>query len=748
MRKPSCLILQKRLILVVAIFAVALSVVARTSSAQKKVTGRWMDSSLSPDERASLVLKEMTLDEKISLLHGTGLKGLGPLSPLAVHSNGGAGYVVGVPRLGIPDIQMSDAAYGVRQSGENGRYSTALPSNVGAAASWDLKAAYDYGALIGKELRDQGYSMSLGGGVNITREPRNGRTFEYMGEDPVLAGRMVTQLIKGTQSQHVISDIKHYALNDQESGRNAVNVNIDKRSIRESDLLAFEIGVLEGDPSAVMCSYNRVNGDYACENSYLLTDVLKKDWKYHGFVLSDWGGTHSVEKASKAGLDHEEPGEHFYGDALKKAVESGKVPTAELDDHVHRVLRSMFASGVIDDPPQKGVPDVAHGFEVTQHIAEGSTVLLKNDGNVLPLDAGKVTHIAVIGAHSDVGMISGGGSAQVDPPGGNAIMPPGKGQTKWQEQIWFPTSPLKNIKAKAPHATVDYDPGTDPSAAAAVAKNADIAIVFAYQWESEGMDLDTLALPYHQDDLIAKVAAANPHTIVVLETGTAALMPWADQASGIVEAWYPGSRGAEALANILFGDVNPSAKLPMTFPKSDADLPHTTVAKPPKESEDPGAAHHWDRILAGLPAFQVTYNEGVKVGYKWYDAENKAVLFPFGYGLSYTTYSYSGLKVTPGDKVSVSFTVQNTGNRDGGEIAEVYASLPASTGEPPKRLVGWSKVWLKQGESKEVSVEIDKKFLSVFNVQQNAWQLVPGDYNVMVGGSSQSLPLKQSVTLQ
>jgi beta-glucosidase len=707
-----------------------------------------MNASLSPDERASLVLKEMTLDEKVSLLHGTGLKGLGPLSPLAVHSNGGAGYVVGVPRLGIPDIQMSDAAYGVRQSGENGRYSTALPSNVGAAASWDLKAAYAYGALIGKELRDQGYNMSLGGGVNITREPRNGRTFEYMGEDPILAGNMVAQLIKGTHSQHVISDIKHYALNDQESGRNAVNVNIDKRSMRESDLLAFEIGVLEGNPSGVMCSYNRVNGDYACENSYLLTDVLKKDWKYEGFVLSDWGGTHSVEKASKAGLDHEEPGEHSYGDALKKAVQSGKVPTAELDDHVHRILRAMFASGLIDDPPQKGVPDVAHGFEVTQHIAEGSIVLLKNDGNVLPLDASKVGKIAVIGAHSDVGMISGGGSAQVDPPGGNAIMPPGKGQTKWQEQIWFPTSPLKNIKAKAPHATVDYDPGTDASAAAALAKSADVAIVFAYQWESEGMDLDTLTLPYHQDDLISKVAAANPHTIVVLETGTAALMPWVDQVSGILEAWYPGTRGAEALANILFGDVNPSAKLPMTFPKKDADLPHPIIVKPPKESEDPGAAHHWDRILAGLPAFQVHYDEGLKVGYKWYDAENKAVLFPFGYGLSYTTYSYSGLKVTPGDKVTVNFTVQNTGNRDGAEIAEVYASLPASTEEPPKRLVGWSKVWLKAGESKDLAVEIDRKYLSIFNVQQNAWQLVPGDYNIMAGGSSQSLPLKQSVTLQ
>jgi beta-glucosidase len=748
MCKRSYSFLQIPVIFVVAMIGLSLPLIAQTAAQQKPVKGRWMDSSLSPDERASLVLKEMTLDEKISLLHGTGLKGLGPLSPLAVHSNGGAGYVVGVPRLGIPDIQISDAAYGVRQSGENGRYSTALPSNVGAAASWDLKAAYEYGALIGKELRDQGYNMSLGGGVNITREPRNGRTFEYMGEDPILAGSMVAQLIKGTQSQHVISDIKHYALNDQESGRNAVNVNIDKRSMRESDLLAFEIGVHDGNPSAVMCSYNRVNGDYACENSYLLADLLKKDWKYEGFVVSDWGATHSVEKASKAGLDHEEPGEHFYGDALKKAVQSGKDPAAELNDHVRRVLRSMFASGVIDDPQQKGVPDVVHGFEVTQHIAEGSIVLLKNDGNVLPLDASKVAHIAVIGAHSDVGMISGGGSAQVDPPGGNAIMPSGKGQTKWQEQIWFPTSPLKNIRAKAPHATVDYDPGTDSSAAAAAAKSADVAIVFAYQWESEGMDLDTLALPYHQDDLIAKVAAANPHTIVVLETGTAALMPWVDQVSGIVEAWYPGTRGAEALANILFGDVNPSAKLPMTFPKSDADLPHPNLVKPPKESEDPGAAQHWDLILAGLPPFQVHYDEGLKVGYKWYDAENKPVLFPFGYGLSYTTYSYSGLKVTLGDKVTVNFTVQNTGNREGGEIAQVYASLPASTGEPPKRLVGWSKVWLKPGESKEVSVEVDRKYLSIFNVEQNAWQLVPGEYNIMAGGSSQSLPLKQSVTLQ
>src|SRR6266446_5455264 len=476
----------------IATFSLALlPAFAQTSSEHKPAS--WMNSRLSPDERATLVVKEMTLDEKISLLHGTGMKDLSPISPLAVHSNGGAGYVVGIPRLGIPAIQMSDAAYGVRNSGENGRYSTALPDDLAGAASWDLDAAYEYGALIARELRAQGYNMSLGGGVNLTREPRNGRTFEYMGEDPVLAGKMVGQVMRGEQAGHVIGDIKHYALNDQESGRNAVNVNIDKRSMRESDLLAFEIGLRESNAAAVMCSYNRVNGDYACENKHLLTDVLKKDWGFKGFVVSDWQGTHSAAKASAAGLDHEEPGEIFYGEAMKKAVESGKVPMAELDDHVHRILRSMFASGIVDDPPEKSVVDVEGGFEVAQKIAEQSIVLLRNEHSQLPLEASKVASIAVIGAHADVGMISGGGSAQVDPPGGNAIMPPGKGKPAWQSHIWFPTSPLKTIRAAAPHANVQYDPGTDPATAAALAKTADVAIVFAYQWESEGMDLDNLS---------------------------------------------------------------------------------------------------------------------------------------------------------------------------------------------------------------------------------------------------------------
>jgi len=648
----------------------------------------WSNSSMSPDERATLVLKEMTLDEKITLLHGTGHHGLGPMSPLSAGANGGAGYVVGISRLGIPGIQMSDAAYGVRSSGENGRYSTALPCNLAAAATWDLHGAYEYGALIGRELRAQGFNMSLGGGVNLTREPRNGRNFEYLGEDPILAGRLVGQLIRGTQDQHMIGDIKHYALNNQETGRNAVNVNIDERSMRETDLLAFEIGIRDGNPAGVMCSYNRVNGEYACDNNYLLTDVLKQDWKFPGFVLSDWGAAHSIAKASAAGMDHEEPNEYFYGDALKKAVKSGQVPMSQVDDHVHRILRAMFATGVIDDPPQKSVVDVMSGFETAQRISEQSMVLLKNDKDQLPLDASRVKSIAIIGGHADVGMISGGGSAQVDPPGGNAIMPPGKRATKWGVPVWFPTSPLKAIRAKAPNAKVEFNAGDDLDSAAAAAKSADVAIVFAWRAESEGSDAPNLSLPGNQDALIAKVAAANPNTVVVLETGNPVLMPWIGQVNAVLEAWFAGSSGDKALANILFGDVNPSGKLPITFPKREADLPHLTIEKPaPGSMPRPGDREAWRKALEGLPAFQTKYDEGLKVGYKWYDAERTPVLFPFGYGLSYTTYSYSDLKVAQGENLTATFTVKNTGNRAGTEMPK---STPACLrAQANRRNVWW-----------------------------------------------------------
>jgi len=702
--------------------------------ADEKVASRpWMDKSLSPDRRAELVLKEMTLDEKIALTHGNGMRGWPGLpKPNAYLGNGGAGFVLGVPRLGIPLIQMSDAAYGVRSSAQNGRYSTALPSNLASASSWDPQAACEYGALIGRELRAQGYNMTLGGGVNLTREPRNGRTFEYMGEDPILAGTLVGNRMKCEQAQHVMGDMKHYALNDQESGRNQVNVIISKRAMRESDLLAFQIGIQIAEPAAVMCSYNAVNGDFTCENRYLLTDVLKKDWKFPGFVLSDWGGTHSTVKASAAGLDQEQPLDDFFGEKLKQAVQSGKIPQSELDEHVRRILRSEFASGIVDYPDQKSVVDVEGGLETSRRIAEQSIVLLKNADGALPLERAKARSIAVIGPHADTSMISGGGSAQVDPPGGV--------EPKWKEVIWFPTSPLKAIAAKVPGANVQFNSGAEPDSAAELAKKCDVAIVFAYQWTSEDMDLPSLSLPDKQDAIIQQVAAANPHTIVVLETGSAVTMPWLNQVSGVLEAWYAGSKGADAVASVLFGDVNPSAKLPMTFPRVEADLPHPQLKTPP--ARPPGSAE------PDKPTFEVRYDEGLKVGYKWYDAENKSVLFPFGYGLSYTTFGYSDLKVSAGSGTAVSFTVTNKDYRAGAEIAEVYAALPSGSGEPPKRLVGWSKVNLNPGESKQVSFTVNLLYLSIFDEASDSWKLLPGDYTFLVGGSSQNLLLTQKVTLK
>ncbi|HET7108049.1 MAG TPA: glycoside hydrolase family 3 C-terminal domain-containing protein [Candidatus Acidoferrum sp.] len=695
-----------------------------------------MNLNLSPDERAELVLKEMTLDEKIELIHGNGMPGWGEPRPNAYLGNGGAGFVLGVPRLGIPMIQMSDAAYGVRASAQNGRYSTALPSNIASASSWDPLSACEYGALIGRELRAQGYNMTLGGGVNLTREPRNGRTFEYMGEDPILAGTLVGNRMKCEQAQHVMGDIKHFAINDQESGRKEVNSVISRRAMRESDLFAFQLGISIAQPAAVMCSYNAVNGAYACENKYLLTDVLRKDWKFKGFVVSDWGATFGMLKASAAGLDQEQPEDNFYGASYKQAVESGKIPLAELDEHVRRVLRSEFASGIVDFPVQKSVVDVQAGLEISRHIAEQSIVLLKNEKEILPLDSGKVRSIAVIGPHADTGMISGGGSAQVDPPGSK--------EPKWQSQVWFPTSPLQAIRAKHANLRVEFDSGANPASAAELAGKSDVALVFAYQWMSEEMDLPNLSLPENQDALIEKVAQANPHTIVILETGSAVTMPWINKVAGVVEAWYAGSKGADAVADILFGDVNPSAKLPITFPLDVADLPHPRLVKPPSDGVGLAAVM---KTGEPKPTFAVQYDEGLKVGYKWYDAEKKEVLFPFGFGLSYTKFEYTALQVRPGNGATLSFTVKNSGSRTGVEIAEAYAALPAASGEPPKRLVGWSRVELKPGESKQVSLVIPREYLSVFDENSDSWKLLPGDYSFQVGASSRNLPLQAKLNL-
>jgi beta-glucosidase len=516
--------------------------------------------------------------------------------------------------------------------------------------------------------------------------------------------------------------------------------------MQESDMLAFHIAISIANPGAVMCSYNRINGDFGCENHYTLQDVLKKDWGFKGFVISDWGATHSTEKASAAGLDQEQPMADFFGPQLKAAVEAGRVPLREIDDHVRRILYAEFLSGVVDDPPQKSVVDVEQGFEVAQRVEEKSIVLLKNSPTVLPIDPSKVHSIAIIGGHADVGMISGGGSAQVDPPSGNAIMPPGKGATEWQQHIWFPTSPLKALQAKLPNTKIDFDSGKDLQSAASLAKGADLAIVFAYQWLSEDMDVPSLSLPDNQDALIERVAAANPHTIVVLETGSAVTMPWVDKVAGVVEAWFAGSSGHKALANVLVGDVNPSGKLPLTFPKSDNDLPRPAIQPAPSPTELQANA---DPMKPGgaFDSYFVRYDDGAAVGYKWFELQHKQPLFGFGFGLSYTTYAYSGLTVDSATKVA-RFTVKNTGKRLGTEIAQVYARLPKGADEPYERLVGWKRVSLSPGESQVVTVSIDSRVLQSFDEASDRWNFVPGDYEVLVGPSSDNTPLSGSLTIR
>jgi beta-glucosidase len=697
---------------------------------------RWGNSSLSPDRRADMVLAQMTQEEKLQLVHGIGWGVLRAGAPVPPEDNGGAGFVQGIKRLGIPDINLADSAVGIRMSALHGRYSTLLPSTLGAAASWDPQAAFLYGSVIGRELRAQGYNMSIGGGVNLTREPRNGRNFEYAGEDPLLAGRMTGNLAKGVQAQQVMGDIKHYALNDQETGRNTLNVMLDKKAMRESDLLAFEIAIGIAQPAGVMCSYNKVDGDWACENDYLLNQVLKKDFGFKGFVLSDWEGTHSTVKAALAGLDQEQPGLPYFGDELKKAIADGQVPQARLDDMVHRILRSMFAAGVVDHPPVHAVLDPFKGRDDAQHIEEESIVLLKNADAILPL-APSVRTIALIGSHADVGVLSGGGSAQVDAPGGNAADPQ-HGPTVWGKPVYFPSSPMKSIQAHAPAAKLTYNDGAEPAAAAAAAKASDIAIVFVNQFMSEGRDPATSSLPGDQDALVSAVAAANPHTIVVLETGGPVTMPWHDGVKAILAAWYPGIGGAQAMANLLFGDVNPSGKLPLTFAKSDADLPHPQVTGLTPQSKDTvGTADGASKIKQ---SFDVEYTEGVRFGYKWFDSEKKEPLFPFGFGLSYTTFVYSGLKTDAAGQ-SASFTVKNTGTRAGDEIAEVYVELPTAAGENFKRLAGWQRIPLAAGESRNVTVTLDPLTMSVFDVAKDGWTMPKGSFRVLVGSSSRETPL-------
>ena len=694
-------------------------------------TGRFrVPAPATADQLAAQMLGRMTQSEKLQLVHGAG----GPVTNIIPLPRGAGGYIPGIPRLGIPDLYFSDGSVGVANSQAP---STSLPSAIASAATWDLNLAYQYGRVIGAEMRAHGLNVNLGGNVNLGREPRDGRTFETKGEDPILAGKINAAHVRAIQDQHVVGGIKHFALNDQETGRTTENVIVDERAARETDLLAYEIGVKDASVQSVMCSYNLVNGTYSCENTHLLRDILKGDWGFPGFVMSDWWATHSTAAAAVAGLDQEQPDNQFFS-GLAASVQSGAVPQSRVDDMARRILRALYQTGVMSTPNTVTQVDTAADEAIAQEVEEQGAVLLKNASNLLPLNASMVGSIAVIGSHADIGVLSGGGSAQVYPTGGPVLSegypnPPG-----WAQVIWDPSSPLQAIQAKAPNATVQFDDGTNPIRAATVAASASIVIVFVSQWTSEGMDLPSLNFtdvihhtPVNQDALVSAVAAANPKTIVVMENGGAQVLPWLGSVGAVLEAWFPGQRGGEAIANILFGAVNPSGKLPMTFPASVSDLPHPVVAGPvPPSSPAP---------------FAVNYSEGLLVGYKWYDANNIQPAFRFGFGLSYTTFAVANAALTnnlasANQSFQVSCDVTNTGGVSGAEVVQVYLGLPDGLGEPPRRLVGWQKVPLAPGARQRVSIEVDQGDsshpLSWRNPATNSWQTAPGDYTVYIGTSS------------
>jgi beta-glucosidase len=682
----------------------------------------WLDRSLSADQRARLAVKAMTQQEKLRWVMSYFGNDFGKGKKIAEALPQSAAYTPGTPRLGLPALFETDAGLGVAsQSGPNVRERTSLPSGLATASSWDPKLAYAGGAMIGAEARASGFNVMLAGGVNLMRDPRNGRNFEYAGEDPLLAGIMVGNAVKGIESNRIISTVKHYALNDQETGRNELDAHIDKAALRMSDLLAMELVLEQSDAGSVMCSYNRVNGPYACENSYLLNDVLKRDWGFRGFVMSDWGATHSTVAAANSGLDQESGHEFdkavYFGGALEEAVKTGAVPQARLDDMAYRIVRAVFAKGLVENPVKEGgaIDFAAHGA-VSRTAAEEGIVLLKNDGNVLPL-AKSVRTIAVIGGHANAGVLAGGGSSLVYPVGGNAVK--GLKPDSWPGPVvYHPSSPLRAIQAQAPDAKLVYDDGSDPARAARVASQADVALVFATQWVGEALDAESLALPDRQDDLIAAVAGTNARTVVVLETGGPVVMPWLARTPAVLEAWYPGTSGGEAIANVLFGAVNPSGHLPATFPASEQQLPRARLDGDPKQPE---------------MQFSVDYHEGAAVGYKWFDLKGHKPLFPFGHGLSYTTFAYSKLSGQFRDgRLHVRFRVTNTGTVAGKDVPQIYASPVSTKWEAPQRLAGWDKVLLQPGESKEVEVSVEPRVLGMFDEKSRTWRTPKGKVKLML----------------
>lgn len=666
----------------------------------------WMNTALTPEQRAAKLVSAMNLSQKIHMLSGTKLTG--PHTPAI-------GYIPPIPELGIPEFVQSDGPAGVR----NGRNpATKFPSPVAYASSWDPAMARLEGRIAGEEARALGTDQIYGPGFNIARNPLGGRGFEYYGEDPYLSGTMATANVKGMQSAGVIATLKHYVANNQETARHINSSEVPERALHEIYMKPFEMAVKQAHPGSVMCSYNAINGTHGCSNYYTLTKYLRHAWGFNGYVVTDFPASWSTEDF-KNGLNVEMPQTFTsFEPTVRLAMKQGRLSEKDIDARVKETLTVMFRFGMFDRTKQIHPVNVARGNAAAQKIAEQGAVLLKNKNATLPLKTSSARHIAVFGTPAKVA-VGGGGSSNVSPT-----------QTD---------TALEEITKRSRGAKVTYSPGANPAAAAVQAKKADVAIVFVTNLTMEAMDRTTIDLMPQQTALIEKVAAANKNTIVVVNTGGPISMPWLPKVAAVLNMWQPGQAGGKATAALLYGDVNPSGHLPQTFPVADGQWPAHTLAQFP----------------GGPLGLTPTYSEGVFVGYRWYQTRNQVPLFPFGYGLSYTTFAYSAprLQATSGAAnapIKVTFTVTNTGKRTGATVPQVYVGKPRDRGVsvPSKELGGFQKVYLRPGESKTITITVQPQQLSYWNSTAHKFVVMPGVYRIYLGSNANDTPYSVNYTVR
>jgi beta-glucosidase len=706
-------------------------------------SARYLDKSLPTEARIDDLISRLTLDEKIGLVHANGLFRSG-----------------GVERLGIPYLWTDDGPQGVREevgvtswtpAGQTDDFATALPPGLTLAATWNTDLAQACGKVIGEEACARKKNVLLGPGMNIIRTPLCGRNYDYYGEDPWLSSRIAVGYVRGLQGEQTIACVKHFALNNQEKDRGTIDVEVDERTLREIYLPAFEASIREGGALAIMAAYNKFRGDYCAQNDYLLNQILKREWGFKGGVISDWGATHDTKTAVMNGLDLEMGSRGAFDDyhlarAFKEGIQNGTYPMSALDDKVRRNLRMLFASGAMDNRKAGSINTRAH-LETARHIAEEGMVLLKNEGALLPIDSAKVHSIAVIGEDAVRKFAAGGNSAGVkafretttlegivERAGAtmNIVYSEGYRQPIPRRMS---KEDLAGVKTSELSAASPEESRELADRAVLAAKSCDVAVVVAglthqAHADDEGTDRIDLSLPAHQAELIARVIEANPRTVVVLIDGSPVDMsPWLGKAPSVLEAWYGGSEAGHALASVLFGDVNPSGKLPCTFPKVLADTP----------TQQGGA-----RAYPGVDGI-VHYDEGILVGYRWYDTKKIEPLFPFGFGLSYTTFTYSNLRISSTGPASaeVACDVTNSGSRPGAEVAQLYVGAEQSAVQrPEKELKGFTKVLLAPGETKTVKMALNSRSFAYYSTEKHTWVVEPGDFEIQVGSSSRDIRLK------